>query len=484
MSIKNIKVSIVTVVKNGMPFLEDCIKSFQLQDYKNKELIVVYSHSEDQTYTFLKKQKCITKLIIDNKSKNKFGSLNIGLQNTTGDIIGLLHADDIFGSNKVLSNVAKTYQKRNFDILFGNIKFCLRNNLLVIKRIWTSSKFSFRKLQLGWMPPHVSIFISKEYKKISYRTNYPISGDYDYILRIFRIANNVIYLNYVTTIMRLGGVSNKFIFKKTKEDLLIARNNLGYFFLITIFFKNIIKIDQLLTFSFKNNFNYIRYVKKNFQSRVSLISSIRQINQKKKFLLCARNLAFYSLVVNKINVLRKDLLLWQDGTFPFDRKFKKYPGRDVLNQLQTKKFDKIYLLTKKNKTNYIYLKKRFKKNTVIGVNLPISNIDTIIKNFNKLKIYHNNKTLFIICLPTPKQELLGFHIMNKFENAKVLCIGGALDYLSGIIKKPPHFFSGALEFIWRLRSDFFRRTSRLVLSCIFLVKNYLNREFYDLNTKH
>ena len=143
MSIKNIKVSIVTVVKNGMPFLEDCIKSFQLQDYKNKELIVVYSHSEDQTYTFLKKQKYITKLIIDNKSKNKFGSLNIGLQNTTGDIIGLLHADDIFGSNKVLSNVAKTYQKRNFDILFGNIKFCLRNNLLVIKRKFTRSPNSF-----------------------------------------------------------------------------------------------------------------------------------------------------------------------------------------------------------------------------------------------------------------------------------------------------------------------------------------------------
>lgn len=267
MSIKNIKVSIVTVVKNGMPFLEDCIKSFQLQDYKNKELIVVYSHSKDQTYTFLKKQKCITKLIIDNKSKNKFGSLNIGLQNTTGDIIGLLHADDIFGSNKVLSNVAKTYQKKNFDILFGNIKFCLRNNLLAIKRIWTSSKFTFRKLQLGWMPPHVSIFISKEYKKISYQTKYPISGDYDYILRIFRMASNVIYLNYVTTIMRLGGVSNKFIFKKTKEDLLIARNNLGYFFLITVFLKNIIKIDQLLAFSFKKNLDYIRYVKKNFQKK-------------------------------------------------------------------------------------------------------------------------------------------------------------------------------------------------------------------------
>ena len=37
------KVSIITVVKNGMPFLKDAIKSFELQEYKNKELIIVYS---------------------------------------------------------------------------------------------------------------------------------------------------------------------------------------------------------------------------------------------------------------------------------------------------------------------------------------------------------------------------------------------------------------------------------------------------------
>ena len=148
MSIKNIKVSIITVVKNGMPYLEDCIKSFQLQDYKNKELLVVYSNSQDLTLSYLKKQKFITKLIIDNKSKNKFGALNIGLQNASGDIIGIMHADDIFASDKVLSIVAKTYKKKKFDIGFGNIKFCLRNNLQSIQRIWVSSKYSSTKASL------------------------------------------------------------------------------------------------------------------------------------------------------------------------------------------------------------------------------------------------------------------------------------------------------------------------------------------------
>ena len=486
MSIKNIKVSIVTVVKNGMPYLEDCIKSYQIQDYKNKELIVVYSNSQDRTYTFLKKQKHITKLIIDKRSKNKFGALNVGLQNTTGDIIGLLHSDDIFASTKVLSNVAKIYQETNFDISYSDIKFCLRNNLLAIRRAWISSNYNFKKMQLGWMPPHVSIFISKKYKNIAYRTCYPISGDYDYILRIFKKASNIVYTNYVSVIMRLGGVSNKFIFKKTKEDLLIAKNHLGNIYIFTIFFKNLIKIPQLLKGKFEFKYKYSQYIKKNYTPSIFIIDNIKKILQRKKFFLCARNLAFYSLVINKLNVLRKDIIFWQDGMFPFNTHIKKLPGRDLLAKLHpNKKINKIYLLSKKNKKNFKYVIKKFKNTaTIIQLDLPFANTDSIIKRFSKFKVHVDNKTLFLIAIPTPKQEILGSFIMNRFDNAKVVCAGGALDYLSGNISKPLPIFSSKLEFLWRLRNDFRRRSYRLVLSCIFLIKNYFSGEFYELNIKN
>ena len=71
----------------------------------------------------MKTQKCINKLIIDNKTNNKFGALNSGLKNSSGDIIGILHADDIFASSKVLSIVASKFQETKFDICYGNIKF-------------------------------------------------------------------------------------------------------------------------------------------------------------------------------------------------------------------------------------------------------------------------------------------------------------------------------------------------------------------------
>ncbi len=91
------KISIITVVKNGMPYLDDCLKSFQLQNYPNKEQIVICSKSEDFTIDYLKNyKKKNVKIFFDNKSTNKFEALNIGINNCSGDIIGILHADDIF----------------------------------------------------------------------------------------------------------------------------------------------------------------------------------------------------------------------------------------------------------------------------------------------------------------------------------------------------------------------------------------------------
>ena len=45
----NKKISIITVVKNGMPYIKSAIKSFELQDYRDKELIIIYSKSDDGT---------------------------------------------------------------------------------------------------------------------------------------------------------------------------------------------------------------------------------------------------------------------------------------------------------------------------------------------------------------------------------------------------------------------------------------------------
>ena len=47
------KISIIMCAKDSMPYIISSIKSFQKQNYKDKELIVVYSKGKDTTNQYL-----------------------------------------------------------------------------------------------------------------------------------------------------------------------------------------------------------------------------------------------------------------------------------------------------------------------------------------------------------------------------------------------------------------------------------------------
>jgi glycosyltransferase len=195
---KNSKISIITVVKNGMPYLSDCLKSFQLQDYLNKEHIIIYSNSNDNTEEFLLSQKKNIKILKrDKKFNNKWDCLNLGAKLATGDIIGILHADDIFYNKNTLSNVAKNFTDE-FQFIYGNILFCEKNNILKVKREWISEKIDINKLKYGWMAPHPSFFVRKKILlKNKYINHYNISGDYHFMLSLFQQKFKYKFLSYV-----------------------------------------------------------------------------------------------------------------------------------------------------------------------------------------------------------------------------------------------------------------------------------------------
>ena len=242
------KISIITVVKNGMPYLKSAIQSVKNQiNYEEVEYIIICSPSDDGTEEYLKKINDV-KVIYDLDSKNKFGSINLGIKNTSTNIIGLLHADDIFFYKNTLKKIISKF-KDNTDVLYGNILFSKRNSIKKIIRKWKSSNFNIKKLKMGWMPPHTSLFLKKEiYLKNLYDCNYPISGDYYFILKLFSLQNlNYTFFNEYICIMRAGGDSTSpaNIFKKFNEDMRI----LSKFYKISVII-NLLKIFQKV-FQFK-----------------------------------------------------------------------------------------------------------------------------------------------------------------------------------------------------------------------------------------
>ena len=253
------KITIVTAVKNGMPYLKDAIKSFELQDYKKKELIIVYSTSNDGTDNYLDSLKKKYKIFLDKNTNNKFDAINIGIKKSTGDVIGLLHADDIFFDYKTLSKVADKIKKNKLDGAYGGVYFSKKNNLKIINRIWEAKNFQKKKLYYGWMPPHTSLFIKKNiFTKIGlYSNKFRISSDYEFILRLFFNNNfKISSTNLIHTIMRDGGDSRKIklLLLKLIEDIsILNKHQLSVFIIIA---KILTKFNQF----FKNkkiNNNYL-----------------------------------------------------------------------------------------------------------------------------------------------------------------------------------------------------------------------------------
>ena len=144
---KKIKLSIIMVVKNGLPFIKDALDSYKKQIYRDKELIIVCSPSSDGTEKFLLnlKNKNKYKIFFDNKSKNKFGSLNKGISLAKGHYVGILHSDDIFYSSNVLKDVSKKIKQTNCDFIYGDCVFVNKKNSKIVRE-WKSGKFYKNKL--------------------------------------------------------------------------------------------------------------------------------------------------------------------------------------------------------------------------------------------------------------------------------------------------------------------------------------------------
>jgi len=264
----NKKISVITVVKNGMPFLKKAVKSFKLQDYLNKELIIIYSNSDDDTENYVKSLK--DKNIIvqqDEKSSTRYGSIINGINISNGEIFGLLHSDDIFHNEKVLSQIEREFNSE-YDCIYGNILFCDKKNINSINRKWISSKFNIEQLKFGWTPPHTSIFLKKNYftkNSDIYNEKFKISGDYYFILKLFNDKNlKIKYLNIFITIMRTGGDSTKLnnVLEKFKEDLNISKLFFkNYFFCVLL--KIFRKISQLQVFKKKIYSDYLNKINLN-----------------------------------------------------------------------------------------------------------------------------------------------------------------------------------------------------------------------------
>jgi glycosyltransferase involved in cell wall biosynthesis len=255
------------------------------------------------------------------------------------------------------------------------------------------------------------------------------------------------------------------------RSLLKIKNNIGTSYLKENYDKN--KILNSLVDKFDT-------VYKSYE-KIKLIKKLNNYFYKSNFILSGLNLAYLGFLgVNKLKI-KTEVYHWPDGIFSkilFKDNIKKISGRSLLLNLEIPDFiNRIYVLGNLSNFSRNFLEIKLKK-TIIHIQLPYGSLEEIYavcpKNLRE-------EDLIICTLPTPKQEYLAELISKKEKYYKILCVGGAVSMASGEEMPAPQFIDNlGLEFLWRLKSETFRRIKRLLITSIYFLYGKLNKRYSSI----
>ena len=205
------KVSIITVVYNGADTIAEAIESVLEQTYPDIEYIIVDGASTDGTPAVVARYGDRISRFISEPDQGIYDAMNKGVRLATGDIIGILNADDLYRHPDVITRIVATFEAHQADAVYGDLVYARRDAPDRITRYWRAGTYRPGAFLRGWMPPHPTFFVrAGVYQKHGYFTTALRSAaDYELMLRfVHKHQIQVAYLGEVVVVMRLGGVSN------------------------------------------------------------------------------------------------------------------------------------------------------------------------------------------------------------------------------------------------------------------------------------
>lgn len=200
-----LKVSIITTTYNDSENLKKIMEQVLHQDYKNIQYIIVDGKSQDDTMKLVKEyvEKFEGRLKwISEKDSGIYDAINKGIALADGDVIGCCF--DEFTSPHVISKMVETIEREHTDGVHADLLYMADGKVV---RKWKQGQGNIRT---GWMPGHPTLYLRKKvYDKYGlYKTDYKVSADYEFMIRILKDAK--IKLSYIPEVlihMSYGGTS-------------------------------------------------------------------------------------------------------------------------------------------------------------------------------------------------------------------------------------------------------------------------------------
>ena len=192
-------VSIVTAVLNGGRFIERAILSVSKQSYPNIEHIIIDGGSKDDTLDLIQFYSDRIDLWISEPDEGIYDAINKGIVLSRGRYVKLLNADDTLPPDSV--SIAAKALERTADLT------CVRGNVAMIDQMDRTIEIASTGLR------HPSWFLPRKvYEKVGlYRTDYQVSSDYEFFLRLQGQCVGFADLDKLLVKFRTGGASAGFV---------------------------------------------------------------------------------------------------------------------------------------------------------------------------------------------------------------------------------------------------------------------------------
>ena len=247
-------ISIIIPTFNSSQTIQSNLDSIKKQTYLNYEIVVIDNNSTDDTIKLIKKNNFKNIKTIIEKDSGIYDAVNKGILNSTGDLVSILHSDDIYNHNDVLKNVVNAFsQKKNVEIVYGDLVYVKNDDINSVLRYWKPGKFKNDLFLKGWHPPHPSFFAKKRLFNSYglYNSKIGNSADVELMHRFMQIFKiNFYYLNETLVKMRYGGKSNSNIMSIIRQNLEIIKflniQNSLYKIIIFFSYKFIDRLKQFI----------------------------------------------------------------------------------------------------------------------------------------------------------------------------------------------------------------------------------------------
>ena len=279
------KISLITACYNSAETIGTAIESVLSQKGVDVEYIVVDGGSKDGTVEILKGyEKKFLNLStfqpfnfrwLSEKDSGMYDAINKGIKMATGDVVGILNADDVLASDDTLAHIAELFSRAggrvstqrlrgseaqredgqgDVECVYADIRFVRGGESVEAVRKAKSVRYCSAAKWKPWMfrfaamVPHPSFYVRREcFERLGgYSLDYRICADFELELRYLYLAKlKAAYLPECVVVMRMWGASTagwRSNVEINREDLRALRSHGIWSCLPLIYLKYLFKV--------------------------------------------------------------------------------------------------------------------------------------------------------------------------------------------------------------------------------------------------